>query len=236
MSGRPKPDIGQTAIEKVLIKHQAMTADRYQKLLIDQAKKQVTEYCQQAQSEMQQIQQAAYQQGYQDGVRKLLADLLQGVELSQRQYQRALEQSQTRLQALLSELFNDPRLYDIISDHFINLHPDASQIRLYLPSSLIETLKPALAEMQHITLVCSTEQGLALEVDNEIIHFSPAGAAQRTLPQILSLPARCEVLHARKHHYQQLTELLNRTGDQHDYFATPLNPEQSGHNADSPTT
>lgn len=225
MSPQSEPDIRQTAVEKVLIKHQAMKANRYQKVLIEQAKKQASEHCQQAQQEAEEIQRIAYQQGYQDGLQKLLADLLLGLESSQRQYQQALASSEARLQTLLEEMFSDPRTYGIVSEHFIRQHPEPTQIQMHLPPSLLKKLKPVLAEIQHISLVGGTEESIALEVNNEILHFSPPSAAQRTLPHVLSLPARCSILQSKKALYQKFSQQLSQSGEPHVNFDDSLSAE-----------
>ncbi|MGL4487415.1 MAG: hypothetical protein ACRCUG_10735 [Yersinia sp. (in: enterobacteria)] len=222
MSQQSEPDIRQTALEKVLIKHQAMKANRYQKMLTTQARKQATEYCQQAQQEAQEIQCVAYQQGYQDGLQKLLADLLLGLESSQRQYQQALASSETRLQTLLAEIFSDSRMHEIVSDHLIRQRPESSQIQMHLPPSLLKKLKPALVESHHITILAGTEENIALTVNNEILYFSAARAAQRALPHILSLPARCAILQTRKALYHKLLKQLSQSGEPHDNFDASL--------------
>lgn len=218
MSPQSEPDIRQTAVEKVLIKHQAMKANRYQKILTAQARKQATEHCLQAQQEAEEIQRIAYQQGYQDGLQKLLADLLFGLESSQRQYQQAVASSEARLQTLLGEMFSDPRTYEIVSDHLIRQHPESTKIQMHLPPSMLKKLKPALAEIQHISVLGGTEGSIALEVNNEILHFSPQSAAQRTLPHILSLPARCTILQSKKALYHKFSEQFSQSGETHDNF------------------
>lgn len=218
MSQQSELDIRQTAVEKVLIKHQAIKASRYQKIVTAQARKQATEYCQLAQQEAEEIQRIAYQQGYQDGLQKLLADLLLGLESSQRQYQQAVASSEARLQTQLEEMFGDPRMYEIISEHFIRQHPESTRIQMHLPPSLLKKLKPVLVKIQHINVVGGTEESIALEVNNEILHFSPQSAAQRTLPHILSLPARCTILQSKRALYQKFSEQFSQSGDAHDNF------------------
>lgn len=227
MSQQSEPDIRQTAVEKVLIKHQAMKVSRYQKMLIAQARKQATELCQQAQQEAEEIQRIAYQQGYQDGLQKLLADLVLGLESSQRQYQQALASSEARLQTLLEEMFSDPRTFEIVSDHLVRQHPESTQIQMHLPPSLLKKLKPLLAEIQHINLLGGTEGSIALEVNNEILHFSPQSAAQRTLPHVLSQPARCTILQSKKALYRKFSEQFGHSGELDDNFDDSLHAEIS---------
>ncbi|CNJ23943.1 hypothetical protein HB991_15310 [Yersinia mollaretii] len=225
MSERPEPDIWQTAQEKVLIKHQAMKASRFKKILTEQARKQATEICQSAQQEAAEIQRVAYQEGYQHGLQKLLVDLVHGLESSQSQYQQMLARSEARLQTLLAEVFNDSRVYDIVSDHFIRLHPESPQIQMHLPPSLLKKLKPALAEIQHITVLAGAEERVALEVDNKILHFSPDSAAQSALPHIFSLSARCTILQARKEMYCKFSEQLSSSGEHNDHHHTSLHTQ-----------
>ncbi|MGE4802863.1 HrpE/YscL family type III secretion apparatus protein [Yersinia hibernica] len=230
MSQQSEPDIRQTAQEKVLIKHQAMKASRYQKVLITQAKKQAAEHCQLAQQEAQEIRHIAYQQGYQQGLQKLLADLLLGLESSQRQYQQALASSEEQLQTLLTEIFSDTRMYEIVSDHFIRQHPEYPQTQIHLPPSLLHKLKPTLAEIKHLTILSGSEKSIALEIDNEILHFSPESATQRILPHILSLPARCTILQTQQVLYRNFSEQLNQSREPHDNFNTELHIENDNNN------
>ncbi|QHB33889.1 hypothetical protein F0T03_18130 [Yersinia canariae] len=225
MSQQSEPDIRQTAQEKVLIKHQAMKASRYQKVLITQAQKKAAEHCQLAQQEAQEIRHIAYQQGYQDGLQKLLTDLLHGLESSQRQYQKALASSEEQLQILLAEIFSDSRMYEIVSDHFIRLHPEYPQTQIHLPPSLLNKLKPALAGMQHITIVSGSEECIALEVNNEILHFSPESAAQRILPSVLSLPARCTILLTKKTLYRKFSQQFSQSKEPYDNVNISLHIE-----------
>ncbi|WP_145517681.1 hypothetical protein [Yersinia mollaretii] len=222
MSERPEPDIWQTAQEKVLIKHQAMKASRYKKTLTQQAKKQAAEICQSAQQEAAEIQRVAYQEGYQHGLQKLLVDLVHGLESSQSQYQQMLARSEAQLQTLLSDVFSDSRVYEIVSDHFVRLHPESPQIQMYLPPALLKKLKPALAKIQHITVLPGAEECVALEVDNEILHFSPDSAVQSSLPHIFTLSARCHILQARKEMYCKFSEQLSPSGEHDDHHHTSL--------------
>ncbi|CNH90219.1 hypothetical protein [Yersinia mollaretii] len=225
MSDKSEPDIRQTAQEKVLIKHQAMKASRFKKILTQQAKKQAAEICQSAQQEAAEIQRVAYQEGYQHGLQKLLMDLVHGLESSQSQYQQMLARSEARLQTLLADVFSDSRVYEIVSDHFIRLHPESPQIQMYLPPALLKKLKPALAEIQHIAVLAGAEECVALEVDNEILHFSPDGAAQSSLPHIFTLSARCNILQARKEMYRKFSEQLSQSGEHDDHHHTSLHTE-----------
>ncbi|ATM88340.1 MULTISPECIES: hypothetical protein [Yersinia] len=212
MSEKTEFDIHQTAQEKVLIKHQVMKASRFKKMLTEQARKQAATTCQIAQQEANEIRRIAYQEGYQHGLQKLLADLLQGLESSQNQYQQILLRSEAKLQKLLAEIFSDKRVFEIVSEHFLQLHPESSPIQIYLPPALLKKLKPALAQRQHINALAGAEESIALEIDNEIIHFSPESAVQNTIPHIFTPSARCTILQARKDMYHNLTEQLSQSG------------------------
>ncbi|WP_145932188.1 HrpE/YscL family type III secretion apparatus protein [Yersinia bercovieri] len=235
MSERSEPDVRQTALEKVLIKHQAIKATRFKKILTEQARKQAAEICQSAQQEAEEIQRVAYQEGYQHGLQKLVVDLLQGLESSQSQYQQMLARSEVRLQTLLTEIFSDSRVYEIVSEHFIRLHTESPQIKMSLPPSLLKKLKPALAEVQQVTVLAGAEECIALEIENEILHFSPNSAAQSALPHIFSLSARCHILEARKGMYRKFSELLSQSGDIYDHNHASLHT-QNGSSDHEPGT
>lgn len=216
MSQRPEPDIRHTAQEKVLIKHQAIKASRYHKVLIAQARKKAVEHCLQAQKEAEEIQRVAYQQGYQDGLRTLLTDLIKGLESSQHQYQQAVARTEAQVQALLGEIFCDPRISEIVCEYFLRLNPQTLPINMYLPPSLVKRMKLTPEQMQHVTIISGTEGSIALEVNNEILHFSPAGALHRTLPRILSLSSQCKILQTRKDLYHKYTEQFGLPGELYD--------------------
>ncbi|WP_019211442.1 hypothetical protein [Yersinia massiliensis] len=212
MSEKTEFDVQQTAQEKVLIKHQVMKASRFKKMLTEQARKKTAETCQLAQQEANEIHRVAYQEGYQHGLQKLLADLLQGLESSQNQYQQMLLRSEAKLQTLLADIFGDMRVYEIVSEHFIQLHPESSPIQIYLPPALLQKLKPALAQKQHITALASEKTSIALEIDNEILHFSPESAVQSTQPHIFTPSVRCTILQSKKDMYRNLSEQLSQSG------------------------
>ncbi|MBS3050422.1 hypothetical protein [Enterobacter mori] len=206
-----QPDIIQTATEKVLIKHVALKANRYQKKLLHKAQKGASALYNQAQQEAQIIQDSAWQQGYQDGVTHLLTDLVDGLEQCQRLYRQTLERNESKLEALLTKIFSDVRLQSIINDYFISQPLKQTEIKLYVPEVLFEKLKCGQPTKQNVTLLVSQNNSIVLEVDNEIIQFCPARAAQQTLPRILSLPARCNILQARKKYYKELAEFISQT-------------------------
>lgn len=215
MSQRSEPDIRHTALEKVLIKHQAIKANRYHNILIAQARKQAAGHCQQAQQEAEKIRRVAYEQGYQDGLRTLLADLIKGLEANKDQYQQAVASTEAQLQALLVEIFGDTRIFEIVSEYFLRLHPETLQINMYLPPSLVKKMEFPQEQTQHVTIIGGPEGSITLEVDKEILHFSPAGAVQRILPQVLSLSSQCNILQARKKMYHKYIQQLSQPGELH---------------------
>ncbi|WP_272687479.1 hypothetical protein [Providencia sp. PROV149] len=103
MSEKMQPDIQQTAREKVLIKHNTISAFRYAKHITKQAHKQVTENYQKAQQEIEHIRHVAYQQGYQDGLKQLLSNMIESIEMSEKRFQQQLSQSKEQLLHQLSE-------------------------------------------------------------------------------------------------------------------------------------
>ncbi|EML1937158.1 hypothetical protein ABN056_12465 [Providencia vermicola] len=214
MSEKMQPDIQQTAREKVLIKHNTISAFRYAKHITKQAHKQVTENYQKAQQEIEHIRHVAYQQGYQDGLKQLLSNMIESIEMSEKRFQQQLSQSKEQLLHQLSEFFHDKLLQTIIAEHFIqqsNMEPAI----LYLPSSLQENSPQKNA---HIKFIPSQNEDIALEIGNEIIHFSPSIAVKHLLPQLLSIPSRCQVLAERKIAYQTMRNNLNQ-GETNDYAA-----------------
>ncbi|MHA0902032.1 hypothetical protein [Enterobacter ludwigii] len=232
MSELTQPDIIQTATEKVLIKRQALEASRYQKTMIHQAQKGATALYRQAQQEALIIQDSAWQQGYQDGITQLLGDLVDGLEQCQRLYQQALERSESNLETLLTKLFSDVRLQSIISEYFINQPMKQAEIQLYVPEVLLERLKRDHPIKPNVALLASQNNSVVLEAGNEIIQFCPARAAQQTLPRILSLPARCKMLQARKQYYSKLSSLISQTGETNESeYHSPSDGRHTGQSA-----
>lgn len=217
MSEKILPDIQQTAVEKVLIKHRAISALHYAKRIEQQTRQYAKKHIQQAQNDANTIQQLAYQQGYRHGLAQLLSNIIQSFELSEIHYQQKLKQSQENLLQQLSELFHDPRLQEIIADYFIQQKSGSNQITLYLPEQLKNKFNHT---NEHINFSSSLEGEIALETEDGIIHFSPTIAAEQVVPQILSTQSRCQILAERKLAYQNMIGLFNKGDDddnaQHD--------------------
>ncbi|TOM54481.1 hypothetical protein CGH73_28650, partial [Vibrio parahaemolyticus] len=67
--------------------------------------------------EKESIYQTAYQQGYNDGAKQLLADFIESLNNSEIALQKRLSQSAEQLETLLVKLFSDPRIKDIVADY-----------------------------------------------------------------------------------------------------------------------
>nr|ELR5114525.1 hypothetical protein [Providencia stuartii] len=207
------PDIQHTAVEKVLIKHAALSAFNYAKRIEEQARKYAAERYQHTQNEVESINQIAYQQGYRDGFKQLLADLIECLDNSEKRYQQKLQQSQELLLQQLTNLFHDSRLQEIIADYFIQQEQENNPITFYLPDVLQKKLSH---NNSHLKFQPSLDGDIALESNNEIIHFSPTAAAQYVLPNILTIPSRCQLLVEQKSAYQNMLNLCNKgNGDDH---------------------
>lgn len=207
MSEKILPDIQQTAIEKVLIKHNAISAFRYAKRIKQQAKQHAKKYVQQAQNEADMIHQIAYQQGYHDGLKQLLSNMIESIELSEIRYQEKWQQSQEVLKQQLMTFFSDPRLQQVVADHFIEQQSDINQVILYLPEAFDKQIYQT---NSHITISPSLEGEIALETNNEIVSFSPSIAAQHVLTQMLSIQSRCQILAEKKANYQNMINLYSK--------------------------
>lgn len=209
MPEKMQPNIQQTAVEKVLIKHHAMSAFRYAKRIEKQAQKQASAQVEQAHSEIEHIRHLAYQQGYHDGLKQLLSNMIESIELSEIRYQEKWKQSQEDLKQQLMTFFSDPRLQQIVTDHFIEQQPDTNQVILYLPDTFD---KQCQQKNSHITISPSLDGEIAIEANNEIVYFSPSIAAQHVLTQMLSIQSRCQVLAERKAAYQDMVNLCGIGG------------------------
>lgn len=207
MSEKMQPDIQQTAVEKVLIKHHAVSAFRYAKRIEKQAQKQATAQVEQAHREIEQIRHLAYQQGYHDGLKQLLSNMIESIELSEIRYQEKWSQNQEDLKQQLVTFFSDPRLQQIIADHFVEQQSDTDQVTLYLPDAFGKQFHQ---QSSHITISPSLDGEIAIEANNEIVYFSPTIAAQHALTQMLSIQSRCQILADKKTAYQNMINLFNK--------------------------
>ncbi|WP_140181132.1 hypothetical protein [Providencia stuartii] len=210
MSEKILPDIQQTALEKVLIKHEALNALSYAKRIEEQARKYATESYQQAQNEAKAITQIAYQQGYRDGLKQLLTDMIESLNNSEKRYQQKRQQSQELLLQQLASLFHDPHLQEIIANYLIQKEQEDNQVTFHLPEELQKKLR---RDNSHLKCRTSLDGDIALETNNKIIHFSPTIAAQYVLPNILSIPSRCQLLIEQKSAYQKMLNLFNKGND-----------------------
>ncbi|EPL6454667.1 MULTISPECIES: hypothetical protein [Providencia] len=196
-----------TSQEKVLIKRQVLNAEKYEKNILQYAKKKTADLYQQTQENKAHLYKIAYQQGYNDGVKQLLHDFIAGLEHSKIAFQEQVNQSQVRLENLLMSLFNDDRLKDIIAHYFAHSPEIASKTTLHLPAQIHANLNDI---KQNITILPHSDyESIALEANNQICYFSPSIATKNTLPQIFSIPARCQILDEQKMAYQKLIDRIN---------------------------
>lgn len=209
-----KKQIMATAQEKVLIKKQVLNASKYEKSIIQYAKKKSNRLYQHAQENEAILQKAAYQQGYNDGLKQLLHDFIAGLEHSIIAFQEQVNQSQVRLENLLMSLFNDDRLKEIIAHYFAQSPEIASKTTLHLPAQTHANLNDI---KQNITILTHADyESIALETNNQICYFSPSIATKNTLPQIFSIPVRCQILDEQKVAYQKLIERINAEKENND--------------------
>lgn len=104
-------------------------------------------------------------------------------------------------------LFNDDRLKDIIAHYFAQSPEVTSKTTLHLPAHMQTNLNDI---KQNITVLPHTDyESIALEANNQICYFSPSIATKNTLPQIFSIPVRCQILDEQKIVYQKLIERIN---------------------------
>ncbi|MEQ4676056.1 hypothetical protein ABN063_15955 [Providencia vermicola] len=195
------------AQEKVLIKKQVLTAFKYKKSIIQYAKKKSNDLYQHAQESVLQLHKTAYQQGYDDGIKQLLHNFIATLEHSEITFQEQVNQSQKKLENLLMVLFDDDRLKEIVAHYFAQKSKMTSKITLHLPANMQSNLN---ITKQNITILSHTDYGsIALESNNQIYDFSPSIATKNTLPQIFSIPTRCQILNERKIAYQKLIEKIH---------------------------
>ncbi|WP_369309466.1 hypothetical protein [Providencia rettgeri] len=210
---KPVSAVRETVLENVLIRKRVLNASKYEKKVIQFAQKRANDYYQQAIIEKETIQQIAYQHGYNDGIKQLLTDFIEGLNKSEITFQKQVNQSEAKLEKLLVDLFSDIRLKQIIAHYFLHQQENANNIQLHIPVEIQPLLDKQYSKVKIQTHSnCDT---IALEADNEICYFSPSVAAKNSLPQILSISSRCQVLAQHKASYQQFIELLNTTRGEH---------------------
>lgn len=206
--------IKDTAKENVLIKKRVLNASRYQKQVIQHAKKCANIDYQKMISEKESIYQIAYQQGYNDGVKTLLTDFINEIKNCETTLQKQVIQSAEQLENLLMELFNDLRIKEIVAHHFLQKNEAMSHIQLHVPVNMQSALNSQYPEIQIQT--SENDNVIALEAGNEICYFSPHTSAKNTLPHIFSIENRCQILKQHKESYQTLIELLHIHRGEHE--------------------
>ena len=206
MSEKIPPEIKQTMSEKILIKHQVLSADKYCRTVTQQVKKKANEYYQQAKQEQEAIYQTAYQQGYNEGVKQLLTDFIHTLETSEIQYQENVSQSKKQLVQILNDFFGDNHIQEIVALYFEKQHQKVADITLHLPTKMQSRFVGNNSDMK---LATSTNNTIALEVNNKITYFSPVVASKNILPHIFSVPTQCQILQEHKNAHQNLIAIIN---------------------------
>ncbi|HHR6080797.1 TPA: hypothetical protein ACS7ZY_003193 [Providencia alcalifaciens] len=203
MSENTQPNIQQTLIENVLIKHPVLDTNRYAQSVVKQAHQKAKVHVQQAQQSEKDIHAIAYQQGYQDGLTQLLNDFIGALNDSEAQYQSKVNQTESQLTQLLIGLFADLRLQEIVAEHFVQLQSEARHVQLHIPASL----QAKISSQAHGAKICtSPDDSITLEVDNKITQFTPKLAAEKILPHIFPISTRCLTLQQHKQAYSLLIE------------------------------
>lgn len=203
-----------TAQEKVLIKKRPLNASKYQKTVIEYAQKKANDLYQQAVTEKTEIYQIAYQQGYNDGIKQLLADFLICIDKSEDAFQNQVKQSSERLEALLVNFFSDMRVKEIVAHYFLLQQEKTRHHQIHLPANMQHIFSDQYPELTIESN--SSSDTIALEFNNEICYFSPNIAAKNTLPQIFSVSSRCQLLKEHKANYQKFIELLSTHRGKHE--------------------
>lgn len=220
MSEKTLPNVKQTMSENVLIKYHALSADRYHKNVTQQAQKKASAYYQQAKQQQEYIYQTAYQQGYHDGINQLLTDFIHILETSEIQYQKNVAQSKEQLIKILNDIFGDHHLQETVVRYFEKQYTKMANVTLHLPAKIQARVTRSGSD---IKLSTTTDNTIALEVDNKITYFSPIIATKNILPHVLSIPAQCQILDLHKKAYQDLITTINLTQEKHNDADTSAN-------------
>ncbi|WP_195848210.1 hypothetical protein [Providencia sp. wls1943] len=203
MSENTQPNIQQTLIENVLIKHPVLDTNRYVQSVVKQAHQKAKAHVQQAQQSEKSIHAIAYQQGYQDGLTQLLNDFIGALNDSEAQYQNKVSQTEHQLTQLLIGLFTDLRLQEIVAEHFAQLQSESRHVQLHIPASL----QAKISSRANGAKICtSPDNSITLEVNNEITQFTPKLAAEKVLPHIFPISTRCLTLQQHKQAYALLIQ------------------------------
>ncbi len=206
MSEKIQPNIKQTLFERVLIKNQILSIDKYSRSVVKQAHKIANDCYQKAKNEQNEIYNTAYHNGYNEGVKELLSDFINTIEKSEKQYQEKTKKHESQLMQLLTDFFNDERLHEIIIHYFKQKKNKPEEMTLYLPAKMKNNYRDTIPG---VTLKASVSNTIALEVDDKITYFSPTVAANNVLPNVISISMRCNLLREQKNNYQRMIELIN---------------------------
>ncbi|BBU99642.1 hypothetical protein AB6H26_18445 [Providencia hangzhouensis] len=214
MSEKTPPNVKQTMSEKVLIKYQALSADRYHTIITQQAQKKASELYKQTKQQQEAIYQTAYQQGYNDGIKQLLTDFIHAVETSEIQYQENISQSKEQLMKILNDIFGDNHLQETVATYFERQCAKTTNTTLHLPEKMQTRITIGGSDMKFSTTADNT---IALEVDNRITYFSPVIASKNIFPHVFSVPTQCQILKMHKNAYQNLITTINSIPEEHKY-------------------
>lgn len=212
MSEKTPPNVKQTMSEKVLIKYQALSADRYHKTITQYAQKKASEHYQQAEQQQEALYQTAYQQGYNDGIKQLLTDFINAIETSEIQYQENTSQSKEQLMKILNDIFGDNHLQEAVAAYFKKQYAKIANTTLHLPAKMQARIAKSGSDMKISTTADNT---IALEVDNKITYFSPITASKNIIPHVFSVPTQCNILKMHRKAYQNLVATINSIQEEH---------------------
>ncbi|MEY0434463.1 hypothetical protein [Providencia huaxiensis] len=212
MSEKAPLNVKQTMSEKVLIKYQALSADRYHRTIIQLAQKKASEHYQQAKQQQEALYQTAYHQGYNDGIKQLLTDFITAIENSEIQYQENTSQSKEQLMKILHKLFGDNHLQETVAAYFEKKYAKITNSTLHLPANMQARIAKNDSDMKFST---SSDNTIALEVDNKITYFSPIIASKNIFPHVFSVPTQCQILKMHKEAYQSLIKTINSIQEKH---------------------
>jgi hypothetical protein len=175
------------AIDNVLIRAKFKQSHDYHERLISQAKKQAKKIIIAAQTEKEKIFNQAKINGYCQGISQTstaLAIFIQAYQtLNHTLYNDIIKQiEQTLIQFLLTEPVIEQLLLNLMAK--IDLQ---QQSKIYLPEKLAATLSDRWSDkFSNIKLTHHEENGIKLEMANEILYFSPEKSVSEMMKNIIA--------------------------------------------------
>ncbi|WGO83867.1 hypothetical protein [Arsenophonus apicola] len=175
------------AIDNVLIRAKFKQSHDYHERLISQAKKQAKKIIIAAQTEKEKIFNQARINGYCQGISQTstaLAIFIQAYQtLNHTLYNDIIKQiEQTLIQFLLTEPVIEQLLLNLMAK--IDLQ---QQSKIYLPEKLAATLSDRWSDkFSNIKLTHHKENGIKLEMANEILYFSPEKSVSEMMKNIIA--------------------------------------------------